>query len=68
MHPNLKDCTFKVACDVKNPLYGPNGAAFLGFLNTELQPGIELVLKINKMEEKLQNVHYVITGEEKLDF
>lgn len=27
--PELKDCTFKVACDVNNPLYGPNGAAYI---------------------------------------
>ena len=25
--PELAACTFKVACDVNNPLYGPNGAA-----------------------------------------
>lgn len=25
--PFLKECTFKVACDVNNPLYGSNGAA-----------------------------------------
>ncbi|MFS0576572.1 glycerate kinase [Sporosarcina sp. 179-K 3D1 HS] len=25
----LNDCTFRVACDVDNPLYGPNGAAFV---------------------------------------
>lgn len=25
----LDECTFKVACDVKNPLYGENGAAYI---------------------------------------
>jgi glycerate kinase len=25
--PALADCRFKIACDVNNPLYGPNGAA-----------------------------------------
>lgn len=25
--PELAECEFKVACDVNNPLYGPNGAA-----------------------------------------
>lgn len=25
----LKDCTFKIACDVNNPLYGLNGAAYI---------------------------------------
>jgi len=27
--PELKIVTFKVACDVKNPLFGPNGATFV---------------------------------------
>ena len=27
--PRLKDATFTVACDVSNPLYGPNGAAYV---------------------------------------
>lgn len=26
--PELKECMFKVACDVNNPLYGPNGASY----------------------------------------
>jgi len=25
----LKECHFKIACDVNNPLYGPNGAAYI---------------------------------------
>jgi glycerate kinase len=27
IHPRLKEVTFQLACDVSNPLYGPNGAA-----------------------------------------
>ena len=27
--PELKDCTFKVACDVNNPLFGDNGASYI---------------------------------------
>ncbi len=27
VNPRLKECTFKVACDVHNPLYGENGAS-----------------------------------------
>lgn len=27
--PELKDCTFKIACDVNNPLYGENGASHI---------------------------------------
>ena len=29
VHPKIQDVEFKVACDVKNPLYGPEGAAFV---------------------------------------
>lgn len=29
IYPDLKHVTFKIACDVKNPLYGKNGAAFV---------------------------------------
>lgn len=29
VHPALKECTFKVACDVNNPLHGPNGAVYV---------------------------------------
>lgn len=118
VHPLLKECTFHVACDVNNPLYGPNGAAhifapqkgaspdmvktldeglehfaqvvseqldmdihhiagagaagglgaaFAGFLNARLQSGIQLVLDVIKMEENMQGVDFVITGEGKLD-
>lgn len=117
-HAKLKECTFKVACDVNNPLYGPNGAAhifgpqkgaapdvieqldkglkhfaeialhalgtdihntpgagaagglgaaFSGFLNAELQSGIQLVLDIVNMEKNMQGADFVITGEGKLD-
>lgn len=29
VHPDLKNCEFYIACDVNNPLYGPNGAAYI---------------------------------------
>lgn len=29
VHPLLKEVSFKLACDVSNPLYGPNGAAHI---------------------------------------
>lgn len=29
VHPALRDCHIKVACDVTNPLYGENGAAYI---------------------------------------
>ena len=28
-HPALKECRFTAACDVRNPLHGPQGAAFV---------------------------------------
>lgn len=116
--PRLKDVEIEVACDVDNPLYGPNGAAFvyapqkgadkktvelldqklkyfnskvkdlfdidlqsipgsgaaggLGaglvvFLNAKLKPGIEIILKENDMDEKVENADLVITGEGKMD-
>ncbi|MBU8877598.1 glycerate kinase [Bacillus sp. FJAT-29790] len=116
--PELQDCTFKVACDVNNPLYGPTGAAyvfgpqkgataemikeldkglenfarivlhelcidihnivgagaagglgaaFAGFLQGHLQSGIQLVLDLIGMEEKIKDADFVITGEGKLD-
>lgn len=118
VNEKLKECTFKVACDVNNPLYGPQGAtyvfgpqkgatpemlkqldlglkhfaevvfyelgtdihdvpgagaagglgaAFSGFLNADLQSGIELVLEIIGLETNMQGTNFVITGEGKLD-
>ncbi|CEG21486.1 Glycerate 2-kinase [Planococcus massiliensis] len=114
----LKDCRFRVACDVNNVLHGPTGAshvfgpqkgatpemvasldaglrhfgdvlrnqlnidlqnlpgsgaagglggAFAGFLQANLESGIELILNITAMEEKMQGADFVITGEGKLD-
>lgn len=116
--PELESCIFKVACDVNNPLYGPNGAAnifgrqkgadtvmlkqldeglenfaqivqqdigkdiqhipgagaagglgaaFVGFLNANLQSGIKLILEITEMEKHIQGMDFVITGEGKMD-
>jgi glycerate 2-kinase len=118
VHPMLKNCTFRIACDVNNPLYGPNGAsaiyapqkgatpkmveqldnclknfadvvlsekgidlqdipgsgaagglgaAFAAFLNGSIQSGVQLVLEMIGMEEKVAKVDFVITGEGKLD-
>lgn len=115
----LKECSFKVACDVTNPLCGINGAtyiygpqkgvtddikdsldagmknyakitksfngtdyknfpgagaagglgfAFLSFLNTELELGIELILNAVQLEKDILDADYVITGEGKLDY
>ncbi len=115
----LKECRFKVACDVTNPLCGPNGCshvygpqkgadpemaqildvycahfgemtvealgndyreaagagaagglgfAFLSYLNADLEPGIDIVLKEVHLEQDLMDADYLITGEGRLDF
>lgn len=46
---------------------GGLGAAFLGFLRAELNSGIELVLESIGMEEHIQGMDIVLTGEGKLD-
>ncbi|MDN7245193.1 glycerate kinase [Planococcus shenhongbingii] len=46
---------------------GGLGAAFSGFLQADLESGIELILELTAMEEKMQGVDFVITGEGKLD-
>lgn len=114
----LNECKFQVACDVNNPLCGPNGATFvfgpqkgvteemkkgldeamrnyakaseeftgkkcsetkgagaagglgfgfLEFLNADLTPGIELILKTIELEKEIIDADYVITGEGRLD-
>ncbi len=118
VHPLIKEVTFKIACDVNNPLYGKNGAAYIygpqkgatpeiveeldaglehfaqvtlseygkdiqsiagagaagglgaafaGFLDAQLVSGVELLLDIVHIEDKLKHVDIVITGEGKLD-
>ncbi|ASK64074.1 glycerate kinase [Virgibacillus phasianinus] len=118
VNPELSECTFQVACDVNNLLYGKEGAAYIfapqkgateemvvkldqglshfasivsdqmgidiqnrkgagaagglgaafsGFLQGELQSGVDLVLDVIGMEEQLRDVDFVITGEGMLD-
>src|SRR5690625_455566 len=118
VNPILKDCTFKLACDVNNLLYGQDGAAYVfgpqkgaakktvkeldaglkhfakvvyeslgkdihnikgagaagglgaafsGFLNAQLQSGIELVLDMIDMVRHMHGADFVITGVWKLD-
>ncbi|BFU19498.1 glycerate kinase, putative [Entamoeba histolytica HM-1:IMSS-B] len=107
-----------VACDVNNPFYGKNGAAFIysrqkgaddqmiqqldnglehfaqvikkvkkidlnqipgtgaagglgggfiGFLNAELKPGIELILDLFQFDQIIEDAQYIITGEGRID-
>lgn len=116
--PVLSECSFEIACDVKNPMCGQNGCsyvfaaqkganfyeieqmdiwlenyskkvqsifehstpdfegagaagglgfAFSSFLKAKLNPGIEIVMKLVKLEEKINGADFVVTGEGKLD-
>ena len=118
VNPLLKNCNFKIACDVTNPLCGENGCsavfgpqkgateqivkdmdtwlsnfadiakqkypnadknfagagaagglgfAFMTFLGSKLQSGVQIVLEETKLEEKIKNSDIVITGEGRLD-
>lgn len=46
---------------------GGLGFAFLSYLNSDLQPGIDLVLDVLNLEECIKEADYVITGEGCLD-
>nr|WP_263324583.1 glycerate kinase [Neobacillus sp. Marseille-Q6967] len=114
----IRNVSFRVACDVSNPLYGETGAAYIygpqkgatpemvqqldeglkhfaavvfdqigldlqkisgagaagglgaafaGFLGAGLESGVKLILNQARLNEKLQGVDLVITGEGKLD-
>jgi len=115
--PELKEATFTVACDVNNPLYGKNGAAyvyapqkgantsmiedldqglrhiahvaqtqcgkdltvagagaaggmgaaFIGFLDATLRPGIHLSLDLSNFEQRVKGADLIITGEGAID-
>lgn len=47
---------------------GGMGFAFSGYLDAELVPGIELILKVVGMDETVRDCDIVITGEGMLDF
>lgn len=116
--PELADCTFRIACDVTNPLCGPEGCsavfapqkgateamigqmdtwlknyadiaggvsdkadpdypgtgaagglgfAFLSFLNSSLEPGVDIILEETKLETGIRESDIVVTGEGRLD-
>lgn len=44
--PELKDCTFKVACDVNNPLYGPTGASHI--FSPQKGATVEMIKELDK--------------------
>jgi len=46
---------------------GGLGASLMAFLNTELKPGIDIVIEIVKLERAIKDADLVITGEGKID-
>lgn len=114
----LKDCTFRIACDVDNPLCGERGCsavfspqkgakmddvpkmdewlrkyacivgqisskadmnfpgagaagglgfAFLSFLNSTLESGVNIIIEETRLEEYIKTADIVVTGEGRLD-
>lgn len=56
LHPTVKECTFRVACDVTNPLYGENGAAYI----FAPQKGADAIM-VAELDNGLRNYAQVIT-------
>lgn len=46
---------------------GGLGFALLSYLNAELTPGVELIMQLTELEDKIKNSDIVITGEGQLD-
>ena len=53
--PELKECLLEVACDVKNPLYGPQGAAHIYAPQKGASPEI-----VERLDEGLKNFASVV--------
>ncbi|MGM0875808.1 MAG: glycerate kinase [Bacillota bacterium] len=58
VNPQLKECTFRIACDVNNPLYGPSGATHV----FGPQKGATAEM-ITKLDLGLENFAYVVQKE-----
>ena len=83
VHPALKEARFTIACDVRNPFCGSDGAAyvfasgagaaggmgggFLAFLNAELKPGIRLMLDVLDFGKRITGADLIFTGEGRAD-
>jgi len=46
---------------------GGLGGGLVAFLGAELKSGVDVVLEVNKIEEKMKDVDLVITGEGRID-
>ncbi|WP_243290901.1 glycerate kinase [Bacillus sp. FJAT-47783] len=63
--PGLKQCTFRVACDVTNPLYGNNGAAYVfapqkganEHMVKELDEGLKNFANVTRRELQIEIQH-----------
>ena len=53
--PELKECLLEVACDVKNPLYGPQGAAHIYAPQKGASPQV-----VERLDEGLKNFASVV--------
>lgn len=47
---------------------GGLGAGLLAFTKAQLRPGIDIVVEVNQLEEKIKAADYVFTGEGGMDF
>ena len=61
-HPALKECRFTVACDVENPFFGFNGAAFV--FAPQKGADEEMVKELDKGLEHLSKVIQKETGKD----
>lgn len=60
--PELENCTFKIACDVSNPLYGSNGAAYI--YGPQKGADMEMVILLDR---GLQNFAHIVQRDLNID-
>ena len=65
--PELKDCNFLVACDVNNPLFGKNGAAFVyagqkGASQSEIKILDQGLKNFAEVVRKKSNISNIVSG------
>jgi glycerate 2-kinase len=62
VHPLLRECTFHVACDVRNPLYGNEGAAYIYGPQKGATPEM-----VKQLDAGLRNFASIVSRELKVD-
>lgn len=60
--PKLKECTFRIACDVNNPLYGPTGASYIFGPQKGATPEM-----VEKLDKSLQHFAQVVKKQQGID-